>query len=296
MNDKRECYSADNGDMSPYSFNPKRIFGFGFTYRSHVKEVGNKSMVNVLPPIFKKDITSLAIKPLSVQIPRESQLLEMAERKEPGLGAKIKEKCGRIDPLMDYEVELAFVLLDDVNWSRLEHESYTLRIGFFLSNDISSRFIQILGEGQENRFEYWGASKSFPGFLPVNDHIWIPKVDIHDAVPCVELKCTVNEDVRQQEMTSNCIYSPKQMLRFVSQKYPDDLPVKGDILLTGTPEGVALQVPAWKTRISELIKLSRFSKLNNIMRLAKKTGRFLKSGDVITFSGEILGTLKVNII
>lgn len=291
----RDFYSAAEGDALPFEFCPDKVFCFGLTYSSHVKEIGIKSSINVLPPIFKKDVSSLEVKPSSVRIPDEKQLIEAAEKQEQGLAGLVKKKCSKIIPLMDYEVELAFVLLDDIKWDLLETENYVPPVGFFISNDLSSRFLQVLGEGRAERLEYWGRSKSFPGFLPVNNLVWVPEVHRPDAMLLVELKCMVNGEVRQQELTSSCIYTPKQMLRCLLQRDKNDLPKKGDIVLTGTPGGVAFFLPEWKKKISELLRLSRFTKLNAAIRRAEKTKLFLKPGDLLTFSGGILGTISINL-
>ena len=291
----RDFYLPEEGHTLPFEFNPGKVFCFGLTYSSHVKEIGIKSSVSVLPPIFKKDVSALEVKPSMVKMPGEQQILEAAEKQEQGLADKIRAKCRRIDPLMDYEVELAFVLLDDIRWDLLDTEEYAPPVGFFLSNDVSSRFLQVLGEGRADRLEYWGTSKSFPGFLPVNNLVWIAKVHRPDAMLLVELKCMVNGEVRQQELTSSCNYSPKQMLRCLMLRNKNDLPAKGDIVLTGTPGGVAFYLPEWKKKISDLLRLSRFTKLNVTIRRAEKIKLFLKPGDLLTFSGEILGTVSVNI-
>lgn len=244
-----------------------------------------------MPPLFKKELHSLVVKPVYISLPNRGQLLEMAEKTEPGLAVKIKEESDQISPLIDYEVELAFVLLEDVDWDDIKKGSGMPKIGYFLSNDVSSRFIQVLGEGQINRYDYWTASKSFSKFLPVNNILWIPDKQKKNSILCIELICTVNGEVRQKETTSNIMYSPEQMLNFIYRVYPKNLPEKGDIILTGTPGGVAFQVPAWKKKLADFLNLGRFTKLNLAMKSAGKDNRFLKKGDTITFSGGILGSV-----
>jgi len=287
-----QCLSAENGVTSFYKFNPERIFAFGLTYGTHVEET-SQNRVSSMPPLFRKEVESLVITPDFISIPDRSQLLEMAEKTEPGLAVKIKEECDQVQPLLDYEVELAFVLLEEVNWDDIQKGSGMPKVGYFLSNDISSRFIQVLGEGKTNRFDYWTASKSFSKFLPVNNIVWVPVKQKFNSILCLELSCIVNGEVRQKEKTSNIMYSPGQMLHFIYKQYPKNLPGKGDIILTGTPGGVAFQVPAWKKKLADFINLGRFTKLNLAMKSAGRDNRFLKKGDTVTFSGGILGSVTI---
>ena len=71
-----------------------------------------------------------------------------------------------------------------------------------MANDLSARSIAILGEDQKNRYEYWGASKSYPGFTPISDHIWGPNNHLPDAIPCVTLQTLVDGELRQNENTT----------------------------------------------------------------------------------------------
>ncbi len=287
-----EYFNEKEGSVVRYRYNPKRIFGFGLTYISHAKET-SQEILKAGPPIFIKEVDSLRVRPEFVAIPGQNQLLDMAEKTEPDLEKLIKKECSTINPLLDYEVELAFVLLEDVEWDKINKGISMPKIGFLLSIDYGSRYLQILGEGMKNRLDYWGASKSFPGFLPVNDKIWIPLVGTEDKVLKVDLKCLVNGEIRQHDTTANLIYSPGQMLQYIYSKYPDNLPEKGDVILTGTPDGIALQVSAWKAKLSSLLNFSRFTKVNLIVKSAGKDSRFLKSGDTVTVSGDILGSFTI---
>ena len=39
-----------------------------------------------------------------------------------------------------------------------------------MTNDLSARSIAILGEDQANRYDHWGASKSYPGFTLIKEN------------------------------------------------------------------------------------------------------------------------------
>jgi len=187
-------------------------------------------------------------------------------------------------------------LLEDVDWQRIEDPDYAPPLGYFIANDISARTIAILGEGKNNRYEYWGASKSFEGFLPVGTQMWIPDSHEPDSILSTVITTKVNGKIRQKQSTTDMIYTPRQMLLFISEKYPDNLPRKGDAVLTGTPGGVAMQVPVWKGWLADTLGLDRFVKLASSIGFAKKSKKFLKPGDVIEVSGGILGEVKTEIV
>jgi 2,4-diketo-3-deoxy-L-fuconate hydrolase len=143
------------------------------------------------------------------------------------------------------------------------------------------------------RIDYWGVSKSFPGFMPVADRAWVPKAPRPDTIPCVVIQTTVNGDVRQQQSTADLIYTPRQMIRFVHEKYPDAPLQKGTIILTGTPAGVAMTTPRWLVRLSGLLGLSRFTKLD--AKLRGDNEPFLKPGDKVVVRGKGLGKVVIKI-
>jgi 2-keto-4-pentenoate hydratase/2-oxohepta-3-ene-1,7-dioic acid hydratase in catechol pathway len=226
-------------------------------------------------------------------MPNAAQLVETAESLEPGLGKVLREEHGDLSALLDYEVEMGFVLLEDVDRSSLEETGFAPELGFFVGNDVSARALAILGEGQPNRMDFWGASKSFAGFMPVADHAWVPSKAEPNGIPCVVIETSVNDQLRQSQSTANLIYTPLQMLRFIHAKYPDTALQRGTIVLTGTPGGVAMKTPRWLARFSNLVALSRFKKL--AAKLGGDTSRFLKPGDHVVVRGEGLGEVSIAI-
>ncbi len=196
-------------------------------------------------------------------------------------------------PLLDYEVEMGFVLLEDIDPSQLDNPSFAPRLGYFIANDLSARSIAILGEGRPNRFEYWGASKSFAGFMPIGDRAWVPAAASPSGIPCVEIEALVDGEVRQLQSTNNMIYTPVDMLRFIHAAFPDAPLSSRTIVLTGTPGGVAMQSPRWLVRLGDLVGMSRFNKLS--AKLAGDRSRFLEIGDRVTVRGQGLGNVTVTI-
>jgi 2-keto-4-pentenoate hydratase/2-oxohepta-3-ene-1,7-dioic acid hydratase in catechol pathway len=286
----------EKGRLLPLDIQPQHIYGMGFTYATHIKETGFEFDPDKPPPVFKKDLISLNISADSAVVPTRRGLIACAERIEPGLGQTIDKKLKHLPPLLDYEGELAFVLLEDIDWQKIDDPGYAPRLGYFLANDISARTIAVLGEGKTNQYDYWGASKSFPGFLPVGEKIWVPNTRIPDSILRINIITEVNGKVRQNQSTTDMMYTPREMLLFISKKYPDELPQTGDIVLMGTPGGVAMQVPAWKRRLADALRLDRFARLKSLINSNKSNKRFLKPGDTVTVSGGILGEVKTRIV
>ena len=285
-----------HGEIVPLDLNPRNIYGMGLTYASHLKETGQGFDPDVPPPVFKKDLVALNRDSSPVEIPTRDEIIAKAEKIEPGLGEKIDKRFKKMLPLLDYEVELGFVLLENVDWGRIEDPDYAPKIGYFIANDISLRDLAILGEGMPNRYDYWGASKSFPNFLPVGQSMWVPDEEKPESILSVVITTKVNGEIRQRQSTSDMMYTPREMLKFIYQRYPDSMPTRGDIVLTGTPGGVALQTPPWKKLISDIMRLDRFAKLLFMTRAGKNSDEFLVTGDIVEISGGVLGKVETHII
>jgi len=287
---------VESGRLQPLEINPKNIYGMGITYAAHLKEVGAEFDPDTPPPVFKKELTALNKSGSPVRMPTRQDLIDAAEGIEAGLGARLAKDYKELNALLDYEGEMAFVLLEDVDWKSIKDPQYAPRLGWFLVNDLSARTIAILGDGKPTRYDYWGASKSFPGFLPVGQKMWIPNEHSPDSILSVVITTSVNGRVRQRQSTSDMMYTPREMLMYISQKYPDELPGKGDIVLTGTPGGVAMQVPAWKAWLANVLDLDRFMKLFFSIASGRSNKKFLKPGDRIVVSGGVLGELETSIV
>jgi 2-keto-4-pentenoate hydratase/2-oxohepta-3-ene-1,7-dioic acid hydratase in catechol pathway len=291
------CLGTEEGDgqLSPLKLNPKYIYGLGLTYATHLKETGSKFDRNTSPPVFKKTLISLNQSGEPVKIPNRQALIDCADSIEPGLGKKLNKKFDKLPPLLDYEGELAFVLLENIDWDKIRDLNYSPKLGYFIANDISARTIAILGEGRPNIYDYWGASKSFKGFLPVGKQMWVPAREKPDSILCITIITRVNGVVRQKHPVCDMVYTPREMLRFIYERFPYEPPQKGDIVLTGTPGGVAFQVPAWKAWLSDILNLDRFVKLVASISSGSINKKFLKPEDVVEVSGGVLGTVTVKI-
>lgn len=286
-----ECLNAADGRLVDFAQKPEHVYGIGLSYAKHIEETAHE-FDNAKPAVFRKAAQSFFKGNGKTKWPG-SDLILQAERFENGLGEILSEKFPAMSPLLDYEVELGFVLLRDVEPDQLKNDHFVPELGFFVANDLSSRSLAVLGEGRTNRYEYWGMSKSFPGFLPVSNQVWIPSAHKANAIPCVQIETRVNGEVRQSERTSDMIFTPLTMLRAIQSAYPEDRLRKGDRIVMGTPGGIALETPRWKARLAALLGFDRFTKLKFVLR--GKQDRFLKPGDQVVVSAEWLGSVTTKI-
>ncbi|ODV92821.1 hypothetical protein CANCADRAFT_1416 [Tortispora caseinolytica NRRL Y-17796] len=137
---------------------------------------------------------------------------------------------------VDYECELVVVIgkeCKDVTQS----EALDYVLGYSVANDVSQRDWQIkLGGGQ------WSVGKMCDGWAPFGPAI-VPTSVIPDP-QTLTIYTKVNGKLMQKENTSDMIFNVAQAISFFSQGttlYP------GDIILTGTPSGVAsgFKNPPW---------------------------------------------------
>lgn len=289
------CLKIEDGTFIPRDSLPlpQNIYGMGLTYRKHLVETAAEFDPTALPPIFKKKLHALTGDGEKVQLPTKEALIAAAGELEEDVTAKLSADFNNLSPMLDYEVELGFVLLDNITADDLKADDFIPPLGFFIANDLSARSIGLLGEGTALLYEYWGISKSFPGFLPLSDQVWVPNQPTSNTIPCVSIETYVNGDVRQSQTTDNMIYTPLEMLRYIQQKYPNTPLQKGDMVLTGTPGGVAVATPRALVRLSNLLGFDRYKKLS--LKLGGDLSAFLKAGDVVEVRGEGLGNVSSRI-
>lgn len=175
--------------------------------------------------------------------------------------------------LLDYEVEIGLVIgqkiVEPVNVTRENLFKYVA--GFVIANDVSARDVQ-LTEGQ------WFKGKSYRTFCPIGPILYLIDPDEASYIHQLQLTLSVNGEVRQSASTSQLLYKPEETLTELStiiDFYP------GDLLLTGTPGGVALNLT---DEDSQLLMNSFTSFEEKVERLAssqKKQSHYLKDGDLI---------------
>ena len=128
----------------------------------------------------------------------------------------------------DYEVELAVVIGKRALYLKSESEARSHILGYSISQDVSERHWQIERAGQ------WVKGKSFPTFNPMG-----PAIVTEDEFKPddVRLYCTVDGEKRQDSRTSDLIYGIDHIVWYLSQ-FMELFP--GDVINTGTPEGVGM--------------------------------------------------------
>ncbi|MBI1261322.1 MAG: hypothetical protein GC184_06330 [Rhizobiales bacterium] len=154
--------------------------------------------------------------------------------------------------LLDYEVELCFVALDDVNLN--EDVS---RMGLVLCNDVTDRAALLRNVDPFNVTSGKGftTGKSAPGYMPIGNLFVIPK-DVRSFGESIELRLYRNGELKQAARQSEAIWDFDELLRQSKARagatwdYRGQsvaLPVDNDIIpartaiLAGTPNGTIVQ-------------------------------------------------------
>jgi 2-keto-4-pentenoate hydratase/2-oxohepta-3-ene-1,7-dioic acid hydratase in catechol pathway len=160
---------------------------------------------------------------------------------------------------IDYELELAIVIGKTAKCvSPADAKNYIA--GYTIANDISARSVTFK-QGREKRpwdeFYDWLNGKWADGFLPLGPCI-VTADEIGDPMN-LQMTLKVNDEIRQNANSADMIYNVYDIVSFLSNMMTLE---PGDIIATGTPEGVAMA-----------------------------TGNFLKAGDKIECNIENIGTL-----
>lgn len=129
----------------------------------------------------------------------------------------------------DWEVELGIVIGCETSYLESSDEALAHIAGYVAVNDVSERAFQLEVSGGQ-----WSKGKCAPGFTPTGP--WLVTPDELD-VSRLRLRSTVNGDVRQDSSTADMIFDPAFIVWHLSQFMVLE---PGDLVLTGTPEGVAL--------------------------------------------------------
>jgi len=174
---------------------PSKIVALGLNYRDHAEEM--KQKLPSEPLIF--------LKPSTAVIGPEEPIVY-----PPSVGR------------LDYEGELGVVVGRKAKDVPLEEaEDYIL--GYTCFNDVTARDIQ-------RRDGQWTRAKGFDTFAPIGP--WIEtELDPLD----LRLETYLNGQLRQSSHTSRLIFSPYELVSFVSHVMTL---LPGDVIATGTPSGV----------------------------------------------------------
>jgi len=187
--------------LGPCIARPSKIVCIGLNYAGHVRETS--AAMPAEPVVFFKSTTALCGPNDDLVIP-------------PG---SVKT---------DWEVELAIVIGARTRYVS-EDRAMEYVAGYALHNDYSEREWQIEHGGQ------WVKGKSFDTFAPVGPFLATP-----DEIPdphALHLWLSVNGERFQDSSTSDLIFGVPALVSYLS-RFMTLLP--GDVISTGTPQGVAL--------------------------------------------------------
>ena len=201
----------------------RQFVAIGLNYRKHAAESGLE--IPKEPVVFNKAVTCIAGPNDTVELPPDSTA-------------------------SDWEVELGFIIGRKARRVG-EAEALSHVAGYVLANDVSERDWQIKRNGQ------WGKGKSFDGFGPIGP--WLVTADELPDPQAIPLELSVNGKTHQKSNTADMIFPVAFIVSYLSQ-FMTLLP--GDLVITGTPEGVGLGM---------------------------KPPRFLEHGDTMILDGGILG-------
>ena len=215
----------------PVVTRPEKIVCVGLNYRRHAKEVNLP--IPSQPVLFSKFNNALSAHNGVIKLP-----VEVARK-------------------FDYETELVIVIGKTAkNVSEADALSYVA--GYCTGNDFSARDLQFDTGGQ------WLLGKTLDQFAPVGPYL----VTADQVNPELKIEGRVNGETRQSSNTDDFIFNTAQIVSYIS-RYITLKP--GDIIFTGTPEGVILGYP--------------------------KDGQvWLKAGDKIACSVEKLGELRFELV
>jgi 2-keto-4-pentenoate hydratase/2-oxohepta-3-ene-1,7-dioic acid hydratase in catechol pathway len=174
---------------------PSKIVAVGLNYKAHAEEMGKPLPEE--PLLFMKPSTAVIANKMRIFLPEMSERVDY----EGELAVVIGRKCRKVTP----------------------EEAPDYILGYSCFNDVTARDLQ-QKDGQYTR------AKSFDTFAPYGP--WIStEIDPFD----LNITTKVNGEVKQEGRTSDMIFSPFELVSFISQ-IMTLLP--GDVVVTGTPPGV----------------------------------------------------------
>ena len=134
---------------------------------------------------------------------------------------------------VEYEAELAIVIGKRAkNVSRKDALDHVF--GYTCACDVTARDLQ-RSDGQ------WSRAKGFDTFCPLGPHIET-ELDPKDLL----IVCSVNGETKQDARTSGMIFDVPTLIEFMSASMTLEV---GDVLLTGTPEGVGPIAPGDRVEV-----------------------------------------------
>lgn len=179
----------------------RTIYCIGRNYAQHAKEMGNP--IPKMPLVFLKPLGAICYSDSTISIPTQSN---------------------------DVHFEGEIVVALSKSGKNIPHGSVQDYIaGYGVGIDFTARDIQAIAKKQGHP---WSIAKGFDDFAPISE--FIPASEIEDENN-MDLKLFQNGFVKQHGNSSEMIFPIPNLITFLSQIYTLH---PGDLLFTGTPEGV----------------------------------------------------------
>jgi 2-keto-4-pentenoate hydratase/2-oxohepta-3-ene-1,7-dioic acid hydratase in catechol pathway len=191
-------------EYGPCVTNPQKIVCVGLNYQRHAREVGQP--VPKLPILFNKFNTALNSHQGTVRVSAV-----------PATN-------------FDYEAELVIVMGRRAN-NVSEAEALSYVFGYATGNDFTARDLQ-------SRSSQWMIGKTCDGFAPLGP--WLVSADLVGDPNKLKIECRVNGELRQSSNTDDMVFNCAQIIAYTSKLMTLE---PGDIIFTGTPEGVIAGQP-----------------------------------------------------
>lgn len=195
---------VDPARLGAPSPRPRQIIAFGINYSAHAAESGFDAPTS-LPPVFPKFTSALTGPVTTVGLPEGGET--------------------------DWEVELVAVIGRGTEGRTISaDEAWDHVAGVTVGQDISDRASQFSTPAAQ-----FGLGKSFPGFCPTGP--WLVTTDELPDRDDLALSCVIDGETMQSDRTKQLIFTVPQLIAGLSgvvTLHP------GDLVFTGTPEGVGL--------------------------------------------------------
>mmetsp|Transcript_5979 Transcript_5979/g.8377 ORF Transcript_5979/g.8377 Transcript_5979/m.8377 type:complete len:324 (+) Transcript_5979:33-1004(+) len=210
--------------QAPIPVPRRNVMCVGKNYKDHIKEVAAAIDTNV----------GSSHMSTGMELPKYPQFFSKASNAVIGPN-EIIESHSKITKWLDYEAELAVVIGQKCRDVERE-KAMDCIFGYTIANDITARDLQ-------KKHNQWFKGKSLDTTCPMGPCIVVAS-DLSDNVMDLSVKLWVNNEIRQNSRTSNMIFDIAEIIHQLSSGftlYP------GDIILTGTPEGVGFAMKPPRT-------------------------------------------------
>lgn len=192
--------TLDELTLGPPVPHPPNVFGIGVNYKGHAAETGRA--LPTAPLVFAKFTGCLAGPNATVPLASDTT---------------------------DYEGELVLVIGARAR-NVAAANAWDVVAGVMVGQDVSDRGLQNAGERPQ-----FSLGKSHDGYGPTGPYVVSPDLLAdRDALP---IRCAVNGEVRQDDTTANLIFDVPALVAYLSSMLTLQ---PGDLVFTGTPEGVGL--------------------------------------------------------